>query len=306
MNVSFRFVLVVVIGLLLSACEDKPATENKADSGKENIVTLNNPLYYFTRRLAGDLANVTLPVTAGVDPAQWTPEVDDILKMQKASLIILNGADYSNWIDKVSLNSSQLVNSSLAVRQQWIALDGETTHSHGPEGEHSHSGFAFTIWMDISLAQHQVKSITNALARLMPKEQQVLEQRETELLDELTVLDEEYQQQSGGLRERFMVYSHPVYQYFERRYQLNGHSLHWEPDQMPTEEEWTKLEQLLIGKPKPLFVWEDEPAVGIAERMQSTGIEFVVIRPAANVGEQDWLSEQKANIQRLQKITSNP
>ena len=103
-----------------------------------------------------------------------------------------------------------------------------------------------------------------------------------------------------------MVYSHPVYQYFERRYQLNGHSLHWEPDQMPTEEEWTKLEQLLIGKPKPLFVWEDEPAVGIAERMQSTGIEFVVIRPAANVGEQDWLSEQKANIQRMQKITSNP
>ena len=196
MNVNFRFVLVIVIGLLLSACEDKPATDNKADNGKENIVTLNNPLYYFTRRLAGDLANVTLPVTAGIDPAQWTPEADDILKMQKASLIILNGADYSTWLDKVSLNSSQLVNSSFAAREQWITLDGETTHSHGPEGEHSHSGFAFTIWMDISLAQQQVKSIASALTRLMPEQQQVLEQRETQLLEELTVLDGEYLQQS--------------------------------------------------------------------------------------------------------------
>jgi len=87
---------------------------------------------------------------------------------------------------------------------------------------------------------------------------------------------------------------------------LAGHSLHWEPGEMPTERQWMNLEKLLAGKSDALFVWEDEPSTEIAERMARMGLASVVIRPAANTGNLDWLSEQQANLKRLQKIASAP
>jgi len=226
--------------------------------------------------------------------------------MQNARLIILNGAGYSTWLDKVSLSPGRLVNSSLDARDRWVSLSGETTHSHGPGGEHSHSGYAFTTWMDFSLAKQQVNTIARALIQQWPHRQQAISQRETRLLEALTALDTGYQLETQRLSGKILIYSHPVYQYFEHRYQLAGHSLHWEPGEMPTERQWMNLEKLLAGKSDALFVWEDEPSTEIAERMARMGLASVVIRPAANTGNLDWLSEQQANLKRLQKIASAP
>ncbi|MGI9289804.1 MAG: metal ABC transporter substrate-binding protein [Gammaproteobacteria bacterium] len=304
----FRFHLLVVclMAALSAACSENSSTENVANTNEATIVTLNYPLFYFTEKLTNGLARVILPLPADIDPAQWNPGLDDILQMQKARLIILNGAGYSTWLDKVSLSPDRLVNSSLKSKEQWISLQGETTHSHGPQGEHSHRGYAFTTWMDISLAKQQVSTIARALVRLWPDQQQKIAQRELKLLGDLTSLDESYEIQARRLDGTFLIYSHPVYQYFERRYQLSGHSLHWEAGEMPADEQWQSLDKLLTGKTKVLFVWEDKPSAMIADRMHGIGLEYVVIRPAANVGNLDWLSEQQSNLKRLHNVTDTP
>lgn len=303
---SLRLFYIFLIAIVFSGCSENDPVDKIVNIGETTIITVNYPLFYFAQQLVDDLATVIMPVPAEIDPAQWNPQLDDILQMQKARLIILNGAGYSNWLDKVSLSPSRLVNSSLDVRDQWIPLIGETTHSHGPRGGHSHGGYAFTIWMDISLAEHQVNAITRALIQHWPDQQQAIVQREVKLLKELKALDTSYQREARKLAGRFLIYSHPVYQYFEHRYQLAGHSLHWEPGEMPTEKQWMNLQKLLAGKSKALFVWEDEPSVEIAERMKAIGLEFVVIRPAANTGRIDWLSEQQANLKRLQSLVPAP
>ena len=303
---KLRLLYIFLVAVVLSACSENEPADKIVNTGKTTIITVNYPLFYFTQQLADDLATVILPVPAEIDPAQWEPQLDDVLQMQQARLIILNGAGYSNWLDKVSLSPGRLVDSSHGVRDQWISLTGETTHSHGPKGEHSHSGYAFTTWMNISLAKHQVNTIARALMQHWPDQQQAITQREVKLLEALTALDIAYQRAARKLAGKFLIYSHPVYQYFEHRYQLAGHSLHWEPKEMPTEKQWMKLQKLLAGKSNALFVWENEPSVRIAERMKSIGLEFVVIRPAANTGKLDWLNEQLANLKRLQKIAPAP
>ena len=306
MSGKLRLFYIFLVAVVFSACSENEPADNIVNTGKTTIITVNYPLFYFTQQLADDLATVILPVPAEIDPAQWEPQLDDVLQMQQARFIILNGAGYSNWLDKVSLSPGRLVNSSLEMRDQWISLTGETTHSHGPKGEHSHSGYAFTTWMNISLAKHQVNTIARALMQHWPDQQQAITQREVKLLEALTALDIAYQRAARKLAGKFLIYSHPVYQYFEHRYQLAGHSLHWEPGQMPTEKQWMNLQKLLVGKSKALLVWEDEPSVEIAQHMESIGLEFVVIRPAANTGKLDWLSEQQANLKRLQKIAPAP
>jgi zinc transport system substrate-binding protein len=307
-KIHLLYILVAVI--LLSSCDKKGNDVKTVDTAAASIIAVNYPLYYFTQQLAADLATVILPVPAGIDPAQWNPQLADILQMQQAELIILNGAGYSTWLDKVSLSPNRLVNSSLDAKDQWITLSGQTTHSHGPVGEHSHSGYAFTTWMDMTLAKQQASAIARALIKRWPGQQQAIALREARLLEALTELDKAYQQLArdltGNLAGKNLIYSHPVYQYFERRYQLAGESLHWEPGEMPSEKQWQELGYLVAGKSNSLFIWEDEPSAGIAERMAgmaNLGLAFVVIRPAANTSSKDWLGEQQDNIKRLRELT---
>ena len=103
-----------------------------------------------------------------IDPATWQPTVADILQLQGAELVILNGAGYSSWRDKVSISAGRIAVTSAAARDQWRELPEEITHSHGPGAEHAHSGYAFTTWMDMSLARVQAEAIAVALRERWP------------------------------------------------------------------------------------------------------------------------------------------
>lgn len=303
--------LLLCVALLLTTCiltscgkqspTDTNPTGARVTAKPPEIVAINYPLYSFCKQLAGDWAEVTLPVPGDIDPAQWQPQLNDILKLQQADLVVLNGAGYSNWLDKVALSSSKLLDSSAVAKAQWIELTAQTTHSHGPKGQHSHGGYAFTTWMDLELARQQAIAIAQALGRRWPERRQAIEQRQAALLKTLASIDQDYRDQAAKLSGKNLIYSHPVYQYFERRYQLPGHSLHWEPGAMPTEQQWHALQSLLVDKSNALFIWEDFPDQAIAERMTTMGLEFVVIRPAANRSDSDsdWQAEQQANLQRL-------
>ena len=50
-----------------------------------------------------------------------------------------------------------------------IPLEKKTTHSHGSEGDHEHSGTAFTTWLDPTLAAAQARAIKDALAARWPQ-----------------------------------------------------------------------------------------------------------------------------------------
>jgi zinc transport system substrate-binding protein len=289
--------LTVLFCSLLTACggDSTPTRlERKTDSF---IVAVNSPLQYFAQYLIGPEIEVRMPAPTGTDPAQWQPNIEDILQLQRAELILLNGAGYSSWLNKVSLSEEQLVVTSAAARDEWIQLTGQVSHSHGPQGEHAHSGYAFTTWMDMSLAQVQAKAVARALQTRWPEREADIEGRLTGLLAELESIDRGYAEAAAELRKHQIIYSHPVYQYFERRYDLPGNSLHWEPDVMPGDEQWQQLEGIEAGT--ILFVWEAEPSPNIVERMGEMGIEFVVVDPAANVEKGKWLSLQQENIARL-------
>ena len=43
-------------------------------------------------------AAVTLPMPNDIDPAFWSPKAADVLALQKADLILLNGANYAKVV----------------------------------------------------------------------------------------------------------------------------------------------------------------------------------------------------------------
>ena len=86
-----------------------PVTGSEA-SDKLTVYVVNYPLKYFAERIGAHHVKVEFPVPPDIDPAYWNPDLADITAYQKADLILLNGAGYAKWADKVSLPRSKMIN----------------------------------------------------------------------------------------------------------------------------------------------------------------------------------------------------
>jgi len=296
-NTNFVSKIILFSGLFLAlnpaVAEDKPL----------NIYAVNYPVKFFAESIAGDHANVTLPMPTDIDPAFWEPKAEDVAGLQKADMILLNGANYAKWLPKVSLPLFKLVNTSSEFRDAYISLNEGVTHNHGTGGKHSHTGTAFTTWLDFSLAEKQAKSVFKALSRKQPKLNAGFVQNFILLQKALLELDVQLTEIGNALNGQALLGSHPVYQYLRNRYKLNLESVHWEPEEAPTEEQWNTLKALVAKHPAKWMLWEGVPVAETVTKLEELGIKSIVFSPVSNLPETgDFLSIMNENIARLKTI----
>jgi zinc transport system substrate-binding protein len=284
----------IVLRVLLFAVLSAPVLV--AGQGRLSVYVVNYPLQYFAQRIAGTHAEVIFPVPANIDPAFWQPDVESIAAFQQADLILLNGAGYAKWIDRVSLPRRKRVDTSVAFRDKYIHVDEGVTHSHGPGGDHSHTGAAFTTWLDFNQAVEQARVIAAALIRERPRWKDDFEKNMAALETELLALDQQIKTMAAVRPDQPLLASHPVYQYFQRRNGLNLKSVMWEPDEVPDEAMWSELEFILKKHPARWMIWEGEPNPQSVQRLRAMGVESIVFNPAGNRPEVgDFLSVMRQN-----------
>lgn len=164
-----------------------------------------------------------------------------------------------------------MVDTSAAFAGSYIPLEGETTHSHGYTGERQHGDVAFTTWLDPLEADLQ--ELDGRLATIF-----------------------------AAAGPQPLLFSHPVHQYFIRRYEVDGAAVHWEPEEQPTLTQWQELKPLLSAHPARLMVWEGTPDPATVAGLKEHGLESVVFEPCAGAPEDgDYLSVMWQNIRRLSK-----
>jgi zinc transport system substrate-binding protein len=269
---------------------------------KLQVYTVNYPLAYFAERVGGDQVEVVFPVPADFDPAFWMPDTDTIAAYQGADLILLNGADYAKWLTKVSLPRSRLVDSSRGFKDDYIPVLDGVTHSHGQSGQHSHSGTAFTTWLDLRQALQQAEAVAAAIARKRPQAKGEIDANLEDLRGDLLAVDERIAEITAADPGRALLTSHLVYQYLARRYALNLESVMWEPDEVPSEAQWADFEQLLAKHPANWMLWEAMPRPENVERLRRLGVESIVFDPSANRPETgDFLSVMTENARNLEQ-----
>ena len=104
-----------------------------------------------------------------------------------------------------------------------------------------------------------------------------------------------------------VVFSHPVYQYFQRRYGLIAKSVHWEPDEPPTEALWEELKDLMAEHSAKWMIWEGEPQEQTKTELAALGVDSVTFAPCGNVPtDGDFLAVQRRNIDNLARLFNNP
>jgi zinc transport system substrate-binding protein len=268
-----------------------------------NIYVVNYPLKYFAERIGGPHVKVTLPVPADEDPVYWTPGVADIGAYQQADLILLNGAGYAKWVGKVSLPRSKTVDTSRGFKDRYIIVKETMTHSHGAEGEHAHEGPAFTTWLDFSLAAKQAEAVAEALARRRPQQKDLFMVNYQSLEKDLMELDSRIKDIVSSNDAKPIIFSHPVYDYFEKAYGLNGRSVHWEPDQDPSPDQIAELNQLLDNHPAKWMILEATPIKSAVDVLEVKGIQNVVFDPCGKMPfDSNFLTVMQQNVSNLELV----
>lgn len=297
-----------LLAAVVTSCGEKSAPSESAVSGKPLVHAVNYPLAYFAERIGGDLVDLRyLPGENDGDPAFWEPGEDDIAAMQAADLILLNGATYEKWRDKVSLPEAPLVDTSKDFAGEYIATEDGVTHSHGADGEHSHGGTAFTTWMDLQQAIWQAEAVRDALIDRLPDEKAVLEANFEGLATDLDQLHAEFRALGTAIEGQALVASHPVYQYFARRYGLKIEAVLWEPETVPDTASLDELKAILAEHPAKWMIWEGEPAEESVRLLGELGVQSVVVDPCGNRPDGgDWLSVMRQNVENLRALIATP
>jgi len=292
------WVLATVVGCGDAGSPSHDTPQAAGPEGPLTVYVVNYPLQYFAARIGGEEVEVVFPAPADVDPAFWSPSAEIVSAYQRADLILLNGAGYARWVAMASLPQAAKVDTSAAFADRLIPLESAVTHAHGPEGAHEHGDLAFTTWLDPTLAIEQARAVARALERARPAQAETFRLSLDELTVELNDLDRRLAAVAGQLGSEPLLFSHPVYQYLTRRYDLNGRSLHWEPDLAPDLDDLT---QALEDHPARWMIWEAEPLPGTIATLDGVGIASVVFAPCGRApATGDLISEMERNVSRLE------
>jgi zinc transport system substrate-binding protein len=304
--VTRRFLALGLVVLLAGCTDDAPQPEAGADqrTGPLVVFATSYPLAFFAERIGGALVRVVFPAPPGVDPAHWNADAETIAQAQAADLLLRHGAGDPAWLELASLHGERIVDTTAGARDR--LLQPETAlHQHGPEGEHSHRGWAGTTWLDPALAIAEAEALAGALIGLRPEDEEQLRSNLAGLVADLRDLDQALADAAAALGDTPLLFSHPVYSYLQARYGLNGRSVVWEPDALSNERQWRALGELLQEHPARTMLWEAEPLPETVERLAALGIESRVYAPCASrPAAGDWLAVMGDNRRTLEELGS--
>lgn len=299
--------IALALPLLALACGDAaptPAAPADAD-GRPTIYATAYPVAWLAERLVGDAADVVCPVPADADPIFWEPAREDLRAYRSADLVVANGAEFAKWLERASLPESRLVRSADGFADEFLHFD-ETTHSHGPGGEHTHAGIDGHTWMDPELFARQAGAIAAALTARFPALAADVARNRAALVADLERLLEDWRALAPRLAEVGLICSHPAYDYLWRRLGLAATNLDLDPDALLGARARAALSAALAPDRRNVLIWEAEPGSATRTALEREfGVASVTVSPvevlprAAREAGLDWLSIQRAQLAAL-------
>lgn len=308
----FRFLSLLAslfLAILLGCGSPEPESTLASGSGADAegrlvVYVVNYPLLYMAQRIGGDRVLAVLPTPADRDPSLWSPSAEVVAQYQQADLILLHGNGYAKWAERAALPASRTIDTGAAYADRLLPLANAITHSHGPEGEHSHSGWAAETWLDPALASEQARAVAAALSAARPEDAERFNAGLTDLESDLRTLEEELDAVSESLAGQLVVFSHPVYEYLIRRLGVEAVTLDWQPEAAVGYYRLAELDDKLAGRTARFIVWEGQPLAENLSALKDKGLTSIVFETCANrCSSGDYLETMRRNLAALEGIT---
>ena len=283
-------------------------------SATPGVFAANYALSSFAEAIGGDMITVQSPATDGASATSFRPDPEQIIAIQDCKLILLNGADFSSWVNKASLPGSRTVRTATAFRDRWLESnhhhhDHDHDHQHGPDGDggdHHHAHWAAYTWLDPSLAKEQAQIVGNGLARILPGKGRMIAERSTALDAEFAPLIEQAKRISE-MTLPAVIAAEPNYEYLARACALDLHDADWHWNEPQPHDGMDSLKQLIEATGATIILVPETPTAERAKVLTDLGLEHRVVALLANAPEgtdASFTASLKSNLDVLEKLGS--
>lgn len=212
--------LLLVIPMLFTIGCSKENKGNENSEGKIKIYTSIYPLYDFAKKVGGDKVDVTNLVPSGTEPHDWEISTSDIVNLEKAGMLIYNGAGIENWTDKVI---STLENKDIVYVKTSEGLDihkiGEKDSQK--DNEHNHGSYDPHTWLSIKNAKQEMENIKNALVKYDSDNADYYEDNYEKYAKKFDELDKKYSDTLGPIKNKTIIVAHEAFGYLCEEYDIN-------------------------------------------------------------------------------------
>ena len=170
-----------------------------------------------------------LVVPAGMDSHSFEPTPADMIAMQEADVLICNGGEMEQWVEKVlgSLDTSHMKVLTMmdyvdVVEEEHVeGMEEEEEHRH-EDGFEMHIEYDEHIWTSPVNARAIVKIISQTLSEAAPREKSRFEDNTQAYLKELKELDSRFRQVVNQGRLHMIVVADKFpFRYFADEYGLS-------------------------------------------------------------------------------------
>lgn len=302
------FMLLLMSTLILSGCgNSKVNIQNSnmgssSDSGKKlTVYTSFYPMYDLTKKVGGDKINLKNLVPAGTEPHDWEPTPSDMGNLEKADILIYNGAGMEAWLDKVlkSINNKKLV--TVEASKGLKLLDNPNKDENLTYDPH--------VWLNPMLAKQEMEAIKNALVSADPLNKEYYEKNYNDNAQKLDQLDQEYKKTLGALSKKDIVVAHQAFGYLCNAYGLNQVAIEGlAADSEPSPARMAEIVNFIKEKQLKYVFFEELVSPKVAQTIaQETGATAAVLNPLEGLSEadqkagKDYFSVMKDNLEVLKK-----
>jgi zinc transport system substrate-binding protein len=211
MNINKYLFGMVLLSLVVSfsGCINNNEPQGGVQQGKLKVIASFYPMYDFARNVGGERIEVTSLIPVGVEPHEYEPTTSDILALNGAQVLILNGVIEDSWAPKLV---ASLDNKQLAVIDTSKGIPLVASMDADMPGNDPH------LWLDPALAGKQVAAIRDAFIQADPAGKEYYESNAAAYTQKLEVLDAQFRALMPTCKKKDILITHATLAYFCKEY----------------------------------------------------------------------------------------
>ncbi|MFB2934049.1 metal ABC transporter substrate-binding protein [Aerosakkonemataceae cyanobacterium BLCC-F154] len=193
---------------------------------KLKVVTTFLPMYWFTKAVTGDLAQVDILVPPGSEIHDYQTKPNDVQAIAQADVLVKNGLGLEEFLESTVKNAQnpklKQIEASQGIQPlQELSPVVKPVEKKGEGHDHDHGEGNPHVWLDPVLAIKQVENIRDGLIAADPKNKDIYQANAAAYIKQLQALDQQFQQRLKlvGNQCTFITF-HDAFPYLAQRYQL--------------------------------------------------------------------------------------
>lgn len=322
------FFLFTLGFLFLAACQNNQATKTDAPTDAPDkmppsqlkVVATLYPLAEFAQQVGGEKAEVLNLIPAGTEPHDFEPKPQDIVKIQAAQVLLLNGAGLDNWVKTIIesrkgqtvitmsehfelLKSTHDENEESAVQEKGSAEAMEANFSKKEQRDDPH------FWLDPVYAQKEIEIIRDAFSAADPENSSYYKKNAANFIEKLNALHQKFIKNLKICEKKEIITSHNAFAYLTKRYgiiQISISGISPEAEVPPR----TLQEIAKVAREKKLryIYFETLASPKLAETLaEEAGAQILVLNPVEGLTKDElsagknYLNIMEENLDNLRK-----